>query len=295
MLTFLPGIVKGFLAIVYLSLNTVFWCFPLFAVAIIKALVPLHFWRKICDIILIRIANNWIFCNNIGLLLFKKITWDVEGVETLKLDEWYLVISNHQTWVDILVLQKVLYMKIPFLKFFLKKELIWVPVLGIAWWALDFPFMKRYSAKFLEKKPHLKGKDIEITKKACEKFKTIPVSVMNFVEGTRFTQEKHNKQQSPYKYLLKPKSGGIAFVLSAMGDYLHKIIDVSIAYPRGVESMWEFLCSRETEIKVRVKVLPIEKKQIGDYFEDEKFRDNFQEWLNSFWAKKDKALKKLLD
>lgn len=295
MLGFLPGIVKGVILVVFLSLNTVFWCLPLFAVAIIKALVPLHFWRRICDIILIRIANNWILCNSTGLAVFKKVIWNVEGAENLKLDEWYLVISNHQTWVDIFVLQKVLYRKIPFLKFFLKKELIWVPVLGIAWWALDFPFMKRYSAEFLAKKPHLKGRDIEITKKACEKFKTIPVSVMNFVEGTRFTREKHDKQKSPYKYLLKPKSGGIAFVLSAMGDYLHKIVDVTIAYPRGVESMWEFFCSRESEINIRVRVLPIEEKLIGDYFENEKFRDDFQEWLNSFWAEKDKALKKILD
>lgn len=294
MLNFLPGFVTGTIAIVYLSLNTIFWCVPLFITAIFKAIIPLNFWRKICDIILNGIALNWVFCNNMGLRLFKKIKWDVNGIENLKKNDWYLVIANHQTWVDIIVLQKIFYNRIPFLKFFLKKELIWVPLLGVAWWALDFPFMKRYTNEFLKKNPHLKGKDIEITRRACEKFKTIPVSVTNFLEGTRFSAIKHEKQKSPYSRLLRPKSGGMAFVLSAMGEYLHSILDVTIAYPGGAESLWEFLCSRYTEIKVRVRVLPINSTHIGDYFNDEKFRNQFNEWLNSFWADKDKLLQGML-
>ena len=118
--------------------------------------------------------------------------------------------------------RKSLTAAVPFLKFFLKKELIWVPILGIAWWALDFPFMKRYSAAVLKKRPHLRGKDIEITRQACKKFKSLPVSIMNFVEGTRFTREKHDKQKSPFTHLLKPKAGGIGFVLSTMGEQLQQ-------------------------------------------------------------------------
>ncbi|MCU0822622.1 MAG: acyltransferase [Spirochaetes bacterium] len=294
MLNFLPGPIKGVVALIFLCINTLFWCIPLFVFAFVKAVLPLNGWRKICDKILNGIANNWIFCNNEGLKVLKKIEWDITGLENLKNNEWYLVISNHQTWVDIIVLQKTLYKKIPFLKFFLKKELIWVPVLGTAWWALDFPFMKRYTEAFLKKKPHLRGKDLEITKKACEKFKTIPVSVMNFVEGTRFTVEKHKKQLSPYKNLLKPKSGGIAYVLSALGEYLHSIVDVTISYPDGVETFWQFLCSVKTRIKVKIDVLPINEKHVGDYFNDEKFRAAFNDWLNSYWAAKDKTLNEIL-
>ncbi len=294
MLSFLPGPVKGIISIIFLSLNTIFWCTPLFFFAFLKAVFRFNKLKKIFDKILNGIANNWIFCNNIGLKIIKKIEWDITGLENLKNNEWYLVISNHQTWVDIVVLQKTLYKKIPFLKFFLKKELIWVPVLGTAWWALDFPFMKRYSDAFLKKKPHLRGKDLEITKKACEKFKSIPVSVMNFVEGTRFTIEKHKKQLSPYKNLLKPKSGGIAYVLSALGEYLHSIVDVTIAYPDGVETFWQFLCSVKTKIKINIKVLPISNTQIGNYFDDEDFRARFNEWLNSFWSAKDKEMSEML-
>jgi 1-acyl-sn-glycerol-3-phosphate acyltransferase len=152
-----------------------------------------------------------------------------------------LVVANHQSWVDILVLQKVLNRKVPFLKFFLKKDLIYVPVIGLCWWALDFPFMQRYSAAFLARHPHLKGKDVSTTRKACEKFRYKPVSVMNFLEGTRFTPEKHDKQQSPFSNLLKPKAGGISFVLNAMGEHLHKLLDVTIYYPKGAPSFWDYI------------------------------------------------------
>ncbi|MDP3284275.1 MAG: acyltransferase, partial [Desulfobacterales bacterium] len=192
------------------------------------------------------------------------------------------------------VLQRIFHRKIPFLKFFLKKELIWVPFLGLAWWALDFPFMKRYSKDFIDKYPHLKGKDIEITKKACEKFKTIPVSVMNFVEGTRFTAEKHRRQKSPYANLLNPKAGGVAFVLSAMGEHLDKIVNVTIVYPDGIKSFWDFLCGRIGEIKVMVETLPVNREIIGDYVNNAEFRENFQKWVNSVWEQKDMQIDAIL-
>jgi 1-acyl-sn-glycerol-3-phosphate acyltransferase len=218
----------------------------------------------------------------------------VHGTDKLKLHEWYLVIANHQSWVDILVLQKVFHRKIPMLKFFIKKELIWFPILGQAWWALEFPFIKRYSRSFLEKHPHLKGKDIEITRKACEKFETMPVAVMNFVEGTRFTREKHKTQQSPYINLLRTKAGGIAHVLGVMGDRLHSILDVTIVYPHGQKSFWSYVCGNIREIKIRVKSLPIRKEMIGDYAKDITFRNDFHNWLNALWAEKDKCIEGLL-
>ena len=294
MLSFLPGPVIGGFSFLLYFLNTVFWATPLYLTAILKLLIPFSGWRKICEKVLNGIANNWIYFNNLNILLTKKINWDVKGLEGLKLNEWYLVVSNHQSWVDILVLQKVFYHKIPFLKFFIKKEMIWLPILGLAWWALDFPFMKRYSEDFLKKHPHLRGKDIEITRKACEKFSTIPVSIMNFVEGTRFRIEKHQRQKSPYTHLLRPKAGGVSFVLSTMGEQLRNIVNVTIVYPQGDKSFWSFLCGRITEIKVRVDTIPIEKELIGDYSQDDEFRERFQNWVNTQWSEKDDLIGELL-
>ncbi|MFO7560973.1 MAG: acyltransferase [Desulfobacterales bacterium] len=294
MLSFLPGTIRGILSMILVSLNILVMCTALFFAALLKLIIPFKFWRKQCDAILIFISTTWVRNNAFFMKVMHRIHWDVQGVETLDKNEWYFVVSNHQSWVDIPVLQTVFMGRIPFLKFFLKKELIWVPILGVAWWALDFPFMKRYSQEFLRKYPHLNGKDIEITRKACQKFKTKPVSVMNFMEGTRFTRSKKEKQNSPYKHLLKPKAGGIAFVLSSMGEYLNSLVDVTIVYPEGVPNVWEFMCGKITHIKIRVQTRPITKELLGDYFNDPVFRESFQEWVNDLWEKKDNTIDELL-
>ncbi|MBF0260134.1 MAG: acyltransferase, partial [Desulfamplus sp.] len=172
---------------------------------------------------------------------------------------------------------------------------IWVPFLGLAWWALDFPFMRRYSRQFLEKNPHLRGKDLERTQKACEKFKTIPVSIVNFVEGTRFTTIKHRRQNSPYKNLLNPRAGGVAFVLSAMGNCIHKIINVTIVYPDGADTFWGFISGRVRRVVVDIEVLPITDDLQGDYFNDPEFRDRFCNWINTLWKAKDEKIGKMLE
>jgi len=154
--------------------------------------------------------------------------------------------------------------------------------------------MKRYSRKFLLNNPHLIGKDLEITKRACEKFRSIPVSVMNFVEGTRFTAEKHTRQRSPYTHLLRTKAGGLAFALAAMGDKIQHVVDVTIAYPQGAGSFWDFVCGRVRQIRVRVKALPVNGELIGDYLQDVQFKRNFQAWLNTLWQEKDRDLGRLL-
>lgn len=292
MLSFLPAHLRGALSLALYMVNTIFWTILLFVVAFFKFIMP--FWKKKYTWLLTFIADKWILINTFNQKLMNNIRWDVKGLEGLKQDGWYLVLANHQSWTDILVLQRIFHRKIPFLKFFLKKELIWVPFLGLAWWALDFPFMKRYSKAFLDKYPHLKGKDIEITRKACEKFKTLPVSVMNFVEGTRFTTEKHKRQKSPYYNLLNPKAGGVAFVLSAMGEQLHQIVNVTIVYPDGVKSFWDFLCGKIGEIRVRVETLPISREIIGDYVNNAEFRGNFQKWINSVWQQKDMRIDSIL-
>jgi len=290
----IPGPMRGVLSFSLYFINTIFWSIPLFTAAVLKLLIPVAPWRRLLDRFLNRLAANWVRINNFNQKVLGGISWDVQGTENLKKEDWYLIVANHQSWVDILVLQNIFYGKIPFLKFFLKKELFWIPVLGQAWWALDFPFMKRYTKSHLKKKPHLKGKDMEIMRKACEKFKTIPVSIMNFVEGTRFTKKKHGYQRSPYENLLKTRAGGIAFVLGAMGEHLHRVLDVTIVYPEGSKSFWAFLCGNIRNITVRVRSFPITEKLLGDYTNDRNFRVEFHTWLNALWSEKDTHIEKLL-
>ena len=293
MLNFLPHPLKGILSIILYILNTIFHTVPLILISFLKFLIPAHSVVVILDKLLISIATLWIMFNSLNSKLFCKIEWDIRGLEKLEKKEWYLIISNHQSWVDILALQTTLNQKIPMLKFFLKKELIWVPFLGVAWWALDFPFMKRYSRKQIKNNPHLKGKDLESTKKACEKFKHTPVSIINFVEGTRFTPKKKINQNSHFRHLLNPKAGGVAFVLSSMGEYLHKIIDVTIVYPDKTPTFWDFISGRVNKIIIDLDVIPVTDTLAGDYSNDNEYKNHFFSWLQALWQKKDEKINTL--
>ena len=193
--------------------------------------------------------------------------------------------------MDILALQTVLNRRVPFLKFFIKDSLRWVPILGLAWWALDMPFMKRYSKEQLARRPELRGTDLKATQRACEKFRDHPTSIINFVEGTRFTPAKRLATRSPYQHLLRPKAGGIAFVMEALGPILRDMLDVTIAYPAGDATFWDLCCGRVPEIVVDVRRRTIPMRQAaGDYVGDDDFRGRFQEWLGNVWLEKDARL-----
>lgn len=279
---------KGVSTFLLIVLNTLITIVPILIVTFLKLVIPQKNWRVWCSAVLVILAENWVATNAMILSLFHRIEWDVQGLERVSRKGWYLITCNHQSWTDILVLQSVFSRKAPFLKFFLKQELIWVPIMGVAWWALDFPFMKRFSKEYLAKHPEMRGKDTETTRKACERFKEIPVSVMNFLEGTRYTQSKHDQQQSPYRYLLKPKAGGIAFVLSSMGGLLHSMLDVTIVYNEKTIGFWDLMCGRVHCVKVRIaqREIPAEFAA-GDYENDAEFRERFQAWVSDLWLEKD--------
>jgi 1-acyl-sn-glycerol-3-phosphate acyltransferase len=277
---------RGILSLVLMALNTLLWTVPILLFYLFKVSLPARGWRRFWSRAQNAVGAAWIGFNNLNLRFLNPARWDVEGLDGLDPEAWYLVMANHQSWVDILVLQKVFNRRIPFLKFFLKKQLFWVPFLGLAWWALDYPFLERSSNP---------RRDLEMIRKAAEKFQVVPVSVMNFVEGTRFTHEKHEKQRSPYRHLLKPKAGGLTSILTAMDGHFRSILDVTIAYPGGAPTMWQFLKGDVEEIRIRVRERAITEEILGDFGTDKVFRRRFLTWLNGVWKEKDRELVRLLD
>ncbi len=284
----------GCLIFLLIVVNTLIAVSLLFPAAIVRFTIPVPVFRKIMGKFLVRIAANWVFINSFVIIPILPTKWVVTGANNFVRKDWYMLISNHQSWVDILVLQRVMSEKIPFIKFFIKKELIWVPIMGLAWWSLDFPFMQRYTKEQIERNPELKGKDIEITRKACEKFRTDYITVMTFPEGTRFTKRKHERQQSPYSYLLKPKAGGLSFTISAMGEKFNKLLDVTIVYPDGAKTFWEFLCGKVKIIKVVIETIDIPSNFASADLDDPNFQEDFRNWLNGIWSKKDKLIGSVL-
>jgi 1-acyl-sn-glycerol-3-phosphate acyltransferase len=296
MLSRLPAPLIGLIASSLLALNVLFWVPVLLFFALVKLILPFPAVRMRIDPVLVAIAEAWISGNSGWMALTQRTEWDAEGIAGLDPHNWYLVNSNHQTWADIFVLQHLFNRRIPLLKFFIKQQLKWVPVMGLAWWALDFPFMRRHSEEFLRRHPEMRGRDQAATRRACEKFSLIPTSVMNFLEGTRFRPAKHQRQQSPYRHLLKPKAGGIALALNAMGDRFRAILDVTIVYPDGAPDFWEFLCGRLRRVIVRVQSLPVpEHLKQGDYAADPAVREAFQHWVQKLWQDKDEQISRLLE
>ncbi|MBF8669177.1 acyltransferase [Pseudomonas putida] len=287
-------LLTGILTTTLLLLNTLVLICPLLVFALLKLVLPGR-GRDYASWAVMWVAETWSEIDKAIFALCIPTKWDIRGVENLRKDTSYLAVSNHQTWVDIPALIESLNRRTPFFKFFLKKELIWVPLLGLAWWGLDYPFMKRYSKAFLEKHPELKGKDLEITKAACELFKRQPVTVVNYLEGTRFTETKRQEQQSPYRYLLKPKAGGVAFVLAALGEQLDALLDVTIVYPGNkAPGFWDLLNGSISRVIIDIQVRELDPALwAGDYENDPEFRQAVQAWVNQLWVEKDQRIEQL--
>lgn len=288
MLYWLPKFLKAPLSLVFFLLNTVLLCLAIYPFILLKILVPIKEFKQACTRIIARIGEVWVTGNDFNMNLTQKFQWEVTGLENLDRNKSYLICANHQSWVDIVVLQHVFNKKIPFIRFFLKQQLIFVPFLGLAWWGLDFPFMKRYSKEYREKNPDKKNRDLEITQRACERFRNTPVSILNFLEGTRFTTKKHIDQNSPFQNLLLPKAGGLAFVISCMGEQFDALLDVTIIYPQGAKNLWQMFSGELSHFVVKVRQLQIPKQFIGrNYSDDPTFRTDFQNWVRELWLEKD--------
>ena len=281
---------KGLICFLLLVLNTLFWCIFLLSFAVIKLIIPFEASKRIFTHLIILVGECWIFCNGLWIKIFHNPAWKVEGFEKLDKNNWYLSLANHQSWADIFILQSITNRKIPMLKFFMKDVLIWVPVIGLAWWALDMPFLKRYSEEKIKRNPELRGKDIASMKKSFNRFSRYPVSIFIFAEGTRFTKQKKELQGSPFDNLLLPKPGGIGLTLSTM-PYIDKLIDFSIKYESSERTFWAFLCGKMNKATVKVDLIDIPQNFLGkDYNQDYSFREEIKKWLKGIWSKKDRFL-----
>ena len=287
MLTFLPAPIAGVIFSVLFVLNLLFWAVPLYVLILIK-LIPIAGLRRRVTLLMHWLCDRWVAGNVLLESSCYRTQWEIRGTENLRRDAQYLTISNHQSWNDIYVAMRAVGSKAPFFKFFIKQELIWVPILGLCWWALDYPFMKRYSREQLRKNPELAGKDLETARKSCEKYIGMPVTVLNYLEGTRYSKEKAEKQNSPYQHLLRPKSGGLAFAASALGPQVNTLLDITIVYVDGAKGFWDFMCGRHQKIVVDVKTrqIPADWYQ-HDYQKEPEFRRSAQNWIAGLWEEKD--------
>lgn len=292
----LPGPLVGamtFLAMLAALIVVFFFLLP----GILLKLVPYVPLQRACSRYCVGVAIQWAAVMQLIYRILHPKQWQVDIRGRLDPTRSYLLVSNHQSWADIIVLFDVLHGRVPLPRFFLKQQLMYVPIIGIGCWAMDFPFMKRHSKEAVAANPALRNVDLEATRRSCEIFRSEPVTLVNFLEGTRFTETKRLKGKSPYRHLLRPKSGGMSFALNAMGDQFAGLIDVTIAYRQTNKSLlWSWMCGEQDDLALRADISPIPADLIhGDYEHDEEFRGRFQAWVNDLWARKDERLGRLLD
>ena len=245
----------------------------------------------------IQITNSWLSVNN-WLIdhVLPNTQWDISIDENLQLSMQgrYLMTCNHQSWVDTTVNQYFGLTRMPLTRFFTKWELIFIPFVGQAFKILRFPMMKRHSKAQIEKKPALKDRDMQEARKACQQLLSQPFTLLNYLEGTRFTKEKHDQQQSPYQHLLKPKAGGLALALNILGDQIDALVDMTIVYPDGVPGYSEFWLGEVPRIAVNLRKINIPDWVLGGNYEDDaEYRERFQQWVHELWLEKDQLIESM--
>lgn len=290
----LPKKLAGSSRLTILSASTIVHSAGIVAHYPLKALLSSRLSDRMVHPAIFKIAENWTAVNNLFINRLPDIKMTIDLPDDIKYDGNYFIVANHQTWVDIVVLQYAFHRRTSFIRFFTKQDLAYIPFLGQALYVMDFPYMKRHSKEKLQKHPHLQGKDLETTRQSCEKIQRNPYAILNFLEGTRFTPEKHQQQTSPYRYLLKPKSGGMAFALKALGPHIRNLVDVTVYYPDGAPRFIDFWSghTKQVIIKARLREIPAEFT-CGDYETDADFRERFQIWVNRLWQEKDHLLAEL--
>jgi 1-acyl-sn-glycerol-3-phosphate acyltransferase len=282
---------QGSLVFMLITINTTLLTLLICMVSIVKFASPKGRARNAVTHFLSSLGELWVSFNRFLVSFYKGLEWDVHVPPEIHPNGRYLVFCNHQSGVDILALQHCLNRKAPFGRYLLKQQLIWVPVLGVAWWALDMAFLRRYSHQELLRNPSLRGKDLENAARACEKLKHIPVSMMTFPEGTRFSLEKQKSQDSPYKHLLRPKYGGVGQVLYSFDDALDALIDVTICYPDGIPTVWQYISGQVRKISLHVQLRPIPGALRGRNFRTDALgKAELKEWLGEIWLEKDQYM-----
>ncbi|PLT21609.1 acyltransferase [Psychrobacter sp. MES7-P7E] len=255
---------------------------------------------SIADKAVIKIATHWISSNSalIDNMLPRK-DWRINLPDDIHTNGKYLLVSNHQSWVDTSIVQYIGEKRLPLTRFFTKFELIYIPIVGQAFYFLDFPMMRRHSKEAIAKNPALKGKDIEEAKRACALLKDKPFTLLNYLEGTRFTKAKQAQQKSPYKHLLKPRAGGLSLAISALGEDIDGILDMTIVYPDGVPSYGDLWKGNIKRLGVDLRYIDIpdtlfESIKQGGYENDEDTKAQMFDWVEQVWRQKDERISTML-
>lgn len=114
-------------------------------------------------------------------------------------------------------------------KYFLK-QLAWVPFIELACWALDIPFMRRYSRSYHIRHPERRGKDVETTRRSCEKISRASDDYRPILWKAQVLKEKKRETLSPPQPVTA-ESRWYRHGLNVLGSQLNKLLNVTTVLP----------------------------------------------------------------
>ena len=275
-------LLKGTIVALVVAITTLAVCIPLYLFGLVRLVVrPQSFRRRLAQP-MDRVIDVWVSVFRQLIHRFHLIKIDLDmPVEIHDRNRWRVILCNHQSWVDIILLQSSFRDVAPVLKFFTKRELIWVPLVGIAMWILGFPYVYRSRSHSDHMTAAQRESNEAVMRREGKRFLEKPVAVINFVEGTRFSAEKRDSRDSPYENLLAPRRGGILRSLLVLGDHVTSVLDVTIVYSGEVPGFWDLLTGRAD--RARMIVREVDRPLLEE--------DALSAWLDTRWREKDEILR----
>ena len=199
-----------------------------------------------------------------------------------------VVVINHQNMPDITFLMDYARSKerLGDMKWMVKDPIKYVPGVGWGMLFLDCVFVKRDWAKdrasVLATFARLRDNDV-------------PVWLLSFSEGTRFTQAKSDRSREyarehglhEPRHTLVPRTKGFVATVVGLRDHVDAVYDLTLGYEEGVPTLWQYIkgFSNRAHLHVRrhpIHTLPEDEEGLSDWLTD-RFREK-DDLLEQYYA-----------
>lgn len=173
----------------------------------------------------------WTCCSQL-FFLFNGIKVSRSGYAKIPSNESAFVISNHVCWADWAFVHDIACRKkmLGSCRYFLKDSVKYLPIFGWGMWLMRMPFLKRNWGR-----DHQRIKEALSPLTCC----ALPVWLISFVEGTRFSEPKLKAAQQfaetqslrPPKLCLLPRCKGFSSTVKALrSSHIKHVYNVTLAY-----------------------------------------------------------------
>lgn len=250
----------GFLLLLWLVVTLLTMGVVCFMLTLLYCILPL----KIVHDMMWQLYVNWVLM--LGWFVRKLVpSVEVETHGTLPENKPYILISNHYSWLDILILYATIFTRKRNFVFVMKRSLIYLPFIGVICWGVGHPLIERGRTL------HTRNKLSQAVNKALK----YQYGMMIFPEGSRLTKK---MDLQPNECLLKPKRSGFQIVASAFGEEI-EVVDCTLVYQDKRHTVSDFLMGKIGRVKLISESIQLQSSE-------------GKEWIRHRWVLKERLLSK---